>query len=77
MRNVGPKTKQWLTSVGVNTIQDLENIGAVEAYRRIREIYPDLVTLNALWSLQAAVLDIDWRDLPDGLKDQLRTEVDG
>ena len=73
--SLGPKTSALLRSVDLNTLADLEQVGAVAAYLRLRAAYPEGITLNALWGIQAAIMGIDWRDLPEDIKSQLRREV--
>lgn len=75
LRNLGPKSSRWLASVGIETLDDLAAVGAVEAYRRCRDAgYP--VSLNLLWALQGALLDLPWNQLPVEMKVQLRREAD-
>jgi len=56
-------------------LDDLERIGVVETYLRLRKARPHQVTLNALWGLQGALLDLPWNELPAGLKQKLLTKV--
>ena len=76
LRGIGPTTRSRLAAVGVHGRDALERIGAVEAYRRLLG-GPDgeRVTRNALWALEAALLDIDWRDLPPARKGELLREL--
>lgn len=75
LRNIGPKTAQRLMSVGVLDVPMLKEIGPVEAFCRLKTFYKDSVSFNALYALQAAVLDVDWRELPWGLKDEITKEA--
>jgi DNA transformation protein len=75
MKNLGPKSREWLASIGVNTLDDVAKMGVVETYKRVKAAYPEKVTLNMLWGLQAALLDITWNELPPDIKAQLRKEV--
>ena len=77
MKNLGPKSQEWLAGIGVHSLEDVARLGVVETYRRVKAAYPEKVTLNMLWGLQAALLDIAWNELPDDIKDQLRQEVGG
>ena len=56
-------------------MEDLEEIGIVEAYLRTKKAYPDRVSLNLLYGLQAAMLDINWKHLPERMKRDLRNQV--
>jgi DNA transformation protein len=75
MKNMGPKSRQWLASIGVCSLDDVVRLGVVETYKRVKAAYPEKVTLNMLWGLQAALLDIHWNELPPDIKDQLRKEA--
>ena len=33
MRNMGPKSSEWLASVGVHTLDDVVNLGVVATYK--------------------------------------------
>jgi len=73
--NLGPKSAQWLEAVGIKTLEDLEDLGAVEAYRRVKAAYPGRVSLNLLWAFQGALLDLPWNELPPEMKEKLKREV--
>lgn len=74
IRNVGPVSDLWLSEIGIRTIDDLERIGSVEAYRLIREIRPG-ASIILLYALEAALWDLHWNDLPPELKDRLHEQV--
>lgn len=76
MKNLGPKSSEWLVSIGVHSLNDVARLGVVETYKRVKAAYPEKVTLNMLWGLQAALLDIPWNELPQDIKDQLRREAE-
>ena len=75
LRNIGPRSAEWLVSVGIQTVEDLEEVGLVEAYLRTKDAFPDQVSLNLLYGLQAAMLDMDWRQIPESMKRDLREQV--
>ena len=76
MRNIGPKSRQWLASVGVHTLDDVVSLGVVETYTRVKAAYPEKVSLNLLYALQAALLDLPWNDLPPDMKKELKQQVE-
>ena len=77
MRNIGPKSSEWLASVGIQTLDDVANLGVVETYKRVKAAYPEKVSLNLLYGLQAALLDLPWNELPPDIKEQLKRQVEG
>jgi DNA transformation protein len=76
MKNLGPKSREWLASIGIHSLDDVAKLGVVETYKRVKAAYPEKVTLNMLWGLQAALLEIPWNELPQDIKDQLRKEAE-
>lgn len=74
LRNLGPRSRAWLGEVGIETGDDLRRVGSVGAYLRVREAGLS-ASLNLLYALEAALMDIDWRDLPADLKAELRESV--
>lgn len=76
MKNLGPKSSEWLASVGIHTLDDVATLGVVETYKRVKAAYPEKVSLNMLYGLQAALLDISWNELPPDIKAELKRQVD-
>jgi DNA transformation protein len=74
--NLGPKSTAWLNDIGIYTLDDVEAIGVVEVYRRLKDAYPHKVTLNMLYGLQAAVLGIPWQALTPDMRAELRAQVE-
>lgn len=76
MKRMGPKSSEWLASVGIHTLDDVARLGVVETYKRVKAAHPDKVSLNLLWGLQAALLEIPWKELPQDIKEELRRQVE-
>ena len=76
MKRIGPTSREWLASVGIHTLDEVARLGVVETYKRVRAAHPDKVSLNLLWGLQAALLEIPWQELPEDIKAQLRRQVE-
>ena len=64
MRNIGPKSAAWLRQVGLRTPEDLVEAGPLEAFMRIKRagFKP---SLNLLYSLEGALRDCHWQDVPE------------
>ena len=74
LRNLGPASAGWLHEINVHTLADLQRLGPVAAYRRVRQQRID-VSLNLLWALAAALKDQDWRELSPEEKQRLQREA--
>lgn len=72
--NLGPRSQEWLNAIGIYTMTDLEEIGAVEAYRQLRELdYP--ATLNLVYGIQGALMNCPWNHLPPDIRKSLKAQV--
>ena len=74
--NIGPKSREWLASIGVHTMDDVVQIGVVETYKRVKAAYHEKVSLNLLYGLQAALLDLPWTELPPDIKEELKRQAE-
>ena len=76
LRNIGPKSAAWLRQVGLRTRADLAEVGAVDAFMRVKRagFKP---SLNLLYALEGALLDCHWQEVPDERRTTLVTEAEG
>lgn len=74
LKNLGMASVNILHAIGINTYADLRQVGAVEAYKRIkaRDIN---VSKVMLYALQGALMDVHWNDLTPDLKQRLVDEA--
>ncbi|CAM4007196.1 TfoX/Sxy family DNA transformation protein [Flavobacterium cucumis] len=72
-KNIGKTIEKKLNEVGVFTLADLAEITPKVAYKKICENYPNTTIPKCyyLYSLQGALLDLDWRELPENIKSEL------
>ena len=77
LKNIGETTAQWLHDAGIHTKADLEEAGAVMAYKVIQHQRPQKVNILLLYALQGALMDVHWNALPPDLKDQLKRDAKG
>jgi DNA transformation protein len=75
LRNLGPRSEEMLAAAGIETPAELDRLGAVEAYRRTVAAGWSQPSLNLLWALEGALLDVDWRELPTGRREELLAEL--
>ena len=71
-KQLGPKSQQWLASIGIHTREDLEAAGAIGAYRQLRTCYPKSITLNMLWGLYAVLNRTSLAEVTPDIKEQLK-----
>jgi len=75
LKNLGPKSQEQLAIIGVATKQDLEAMGAVHAYLKLKDTYPRL-SLNMLYAMEGALQNIHCIDLRKSDKVRLLAELD-
>jgi DNA transformation protein len=75
LKNVGPKSAAWLRQVGVRTQEDLQALGAVAAFIKVKRagFKP---SLNLLYALEGALLGCHWQQVPEERRGELLLEVD-
>lgn len=77
MPNIGPYLAARLVEIGIATPEALRALGAVEAYARLKFQFPQTITLNALWAMDAALSGTDWRHLSQARKTALKADLAG
>jgi len=60
LRNLGPKSGQWLRDAGITTIAELERLGPVVVYRLVKQRQPK-TSLHLLWALAAGLKAVVFR----------------
>ena len=70
LRNIGPKSAAWLRQVGLRSLEDVAAIGAVDAFMKVRRagFKP---SLNLLYSLEGALNDCHWQEVPESRRTEL------
>ena len=75
LRNIGPKSAAWLRQVGLRSREDLASIGAAAAFVKVRRagFKP---SLNLLYSLEGALLECHWQEVPEARRSELAGVVE-
>ena len=75
LRNIGPKSMAWLRQTGVRSLEDLQAVGALAAFVRVKRagFKP---SLNLLYALEGAILDCHWQDIPEERRSILIIQAD-
>ncbi len=69
--NIGKVLEEQLNEAGINTADDLINIGSKEAWLKIKEI-DESACINRLMALEGAIQNIRWHDLSADDKENLK-----
>ena len=69
--NIGKVVEKQLNDVGINTVEELINLGSKEAWLKIKEV-DESACLNRLMALEGAIQNIRWHDLSDEDKQNLK-----
>ena len=64
LSNIGKEIEKQLNTVGIHTYDDLVNTGSQEAWLKIKAIDPS-ACVNRLMSLEGAIQNVRWHNLPD------------
>ncbi|WP_084639772.1 TfoX/Sxy family DNA transformation protein [Kaistia adipata] len=72
---IGPKMADWLEAVDIRREGTLRELGAVDAYWRLKHRDPRSISLNALWCLHAALQGIPMRAVDATVKGRLRAAL--
>jgi DNA transformation protein len=73
--NLGPKSDAMLAAVGIKTVEQLRNAGAVGAYIALTDAGHG-PSLNLLWAIEGALTNRDWREVAHEDRLRLLLEVE-
>ncbi|HDY7994345.1 TPA: TfoX/Sxy family protein [Vibrio vulnificus] len=76
LQGLGPKSEQMLQSVGINTPQQLRDLGPICAYLRVREAQPR-ASLNLLYALVGALEGEHWLQVAKQRRWELLVQLEG
>jgi len=78
MKNLGPAVQKDLHAVGITSAQQIIDLGAEATFVQMligrQKLNRSAKCCNALYlyALHGAIHDVDWRELPEDLKDQFK-----
>ena len=75
LMNIGKEMSQKLTSVGIDSAEKLIELGAKQAYLRLKSEYPQ-VCLVHLYALEGAVENVEFNSLHSDKKNELKEFCD-
>ena len=71
LKNIGKEIERKLKSVDILTAEELRKVGSKEAFFRLKSRYPN-VCLVYLYALEGAIADIEYNQLPEDVKQNLK-----
>ena len=75
MQNIGKGIEEKLKSIDICSAEELIQIGSKEAFRRLKVRYPSVCAVY-LYTLQGAIDNIEYNQLPDEVRCSLRSYSD-
>lgn len=70
--NIAIKLESQLNKVGINTVQQLKEVGSKQAWLKIKAFDPS-ACYNRLCALEGAIQGIRWHNLSDETKEELKS----
>ncbi len=75
LKNLGATSVNILRTIGIHSLEDLQEAGPVEVYRRVKERGIN-VSKVMLYAVQGALEDVHWNELDSSTKEQLVAEAE-
>ncbi|HEC19569.1 MAG TPA: competence-specific regulator [Gammaproteobacteria bacterium] len=77
LKGLGPKSERCLNEIGIKTRSDLEAMGPIRAFLKLREECSIKPSLNFLYAMVGALEDKHWADIAKTEKGRLLMELEG
>ncbi len=76
-KNIGLTIEKHLNAIGINYLEDLKRLTPAKAYKKICKSNPGKTfpVCYYLYSLQGAIMDLHWNDLPEEIKQNLKKHI--
>ncbi len=75
LKNIGEVSEKMLNSIDVFTREDIEDLGPVTIYFILKSRGFD-VSMNMVYALQGAIMNLHWNELPSNVKNILVEQVE-
>lgn len=72
MKNLGVVTEENLNEVGIETPEQLRQLGAKGAFLQVRDLVDEGACLHFLYGLEGAIQDIPKKELPIACRQSLK-----
>jgi TfoX C-terminal domain len=75
LKNMGPKSVAMLEKIGIRTREELEEIGAIEAYKKLK-LAGETPGHSFVYAIEGALMNKVWDALPDEKRFQLKAMIE-
>ncbi len=75
LKNIGPVSEKILNSIDVYTLEDIIELTPVVIFHILKSRGCN-VSLNLVYALQGAIMDLHYLELPEGIKTELKNEIE-
>ena len=77
LKGLGPKSERCLNEIGIETKEDLQRVGPVQAFIKLQRECSIKPSLNFLYALVGALEDRSWKEVAKTERGRLLTELEG
>lgn len=77
LKGLGPKSEALLATIGIDSAEQLNEIGPIRAFLKLKEISGNQPNMNLLYAMVGALEDESWLAIAKHQKFQLLMELDG
>ncbi len=73
--NLRLATERMLKKAGIDSVEQLEEEGALNAYKAIQDTHASTVSLELLWALEGAINGTHWSVVPQSRREELMSAL--
>lgn len=73
--NLRLSTERLLKRAGIDSVEELQNQGALAAFKALRATHGKSVSIDLLWSLEGALTNTHWTVIPPQRRNELLNEL--
>ncbi|EGU36235.1 hypothetical protein VIBRN418_14988 [Vibrio sp. N418] len=74
--NLRLATERMLKKAGIESVENLEQVGSVQAYKAIQASHDTQVSLELLWALEGAIKGTHWSVVPQARRQELMSSLE-
>lgn len=75
LKNIGKEIERKLKTVGINSAEELKEIGSKDIWFRLKLKYPEICLVH-LYTLEGAISNIEYNHLSEETKEDLKAFTD-